>query len=170
MDEPFTIYKLIVLYMAQNSRQELTNSQISEFILDREYTDYLHLQQVLSELVETGLLKRRTVSNSSHYELTEEGRDTLSYFEQDLSSDIKKEIDEFLKDYGCRIPDRILMPADYYTTPQGGYAVRCQLIEKDMTIMDLTLAAPNKEAARAICRNWPQKCQDIYTSLMGELI
>ena len=82
MAEPFTIYKLIVLYMGQNSRQELTNSQISEFILDREYTDYLHLQQVLSELVETGLLKRRTVSNSSHYELTEEGRDTLSYFEQ----------------------------------------------------------------------------------------
>lgn len=62
------------------------------------------------------------------------------------------------------------MPADYYTTPQGNYAVRCQLIEKDMTIMDLTLAAPNKEAARAIRRNWPQKCQDIYSSLMGELI
>ena len=151
MAEPFTIYKLIVLYMAKNSKQELRNSQISEFILDREYTDYLHLQQVLSELVETGLLKRRTVSNSSLYELTEEGSDTLSYFEKDLSPDIKKEI-------------------DYYTTPQGNYAVRCQLIEKDMTIMDLTLAAPNKEAARAIRRNWPQKCQDIYSSLMGELI
>ena len=117
MAEPFTIYKLIVLYMAQNSRQELTNSQISEFILDREYTDYLHLQQVLSELVETGLLKRaeQIFETDPHYELTEEGRDTLSYFEQDLSSDIKKEIDEFLKDYGCRIPDRILMPASIIT-------------------------------------------------------
>lgn len=156
--------------MAQNSRHELTNSQISEFVLDREYTDYLHLQQVLSELVETGLLKRRTISNSSHYEITEAGSDTLSYFEKDLSQDIKKEIDEFLRNYGYQIPERILMPADYYTTPQGTYAVRCQFIEKDTTIMDLTLAAPNKEAARAICQNWPKKCQEIYTSLMGELI
>lgn len=170
MAEPSTIYKLIVLYMAQNSRMELTNSQISEFVLDREYTDYLHLQQVLSELVETGLLKRRTVSNSSHYELTEEGSNTLSYFEEELSPEIRNEIDEFLKDYGYQLPDRILMPADYYTTPQGGYAVRCQLIEKDTTIMDLTLAAPNKEAARAICKSWPGKSQEIYTSLMGELI
>lgn len=72
MAEPFTIYKLMVLYMAQHSRKELTNSQISEFVLDRDYTDYFHLQQVLSELVETGLLRRRTVSNSSHYELTDE--------------------------------------------------------------------------------------------------
>lgn len=170
MAEPFTIYKLIVLYMAEHSREELTNSQISEFVLDREYTDYFHLQQVLSELVETGLLKRRTVSNSSHYELTEEGSSTLSYFEKDLSPDIRKEIDDFLKDYGCRIPERIRMTADYFTTPQGTYAVRCQLIEKESTIMDVTLAAPNKEAARAICKNWPQKCQSIYTSLMGELI
>lgn len=170
MAEPFTIYKLIVLYMAQNSRQELTNSQISEFILDREYTDYLHLQQVLSELVETGLLKRRTVSNSSHYELTQEGSDTLSYFEKELSPEIRNEIDDFLKGYGYQRPERILTPADYYTTPQGGYAVRCQLIEKDTTIMDMTLAAPSKEAARAICGSWPKKCQEIYTSLMGELI
>ena len=45
------------------------------------------------------------------------------------------------------------MPADYYTTPQGTYAVRCQLIEKDAAIMDLTMAAPNQEAARAICKS-----------------
>lgn len=131
MAEPFTIYKLMVLYMAQHSRKELTNSQISEFVLDRDYTDYFHLQQVLSELVETGLLRRRTVSNSSHYELTDEGSKTLSYFENDLSQDIRNEIEEFLKDYGYEMPERILTPADYYTTPQGTYAVRCQLIEKD---------------------------------------
>src|SRR5699024_2161580 len=94
MADVFTLYKLIVLYMAQQSKEELTNSQISEFVLDREYTDYFHLQQVLSELVETGLLKKRTVSNSSHYEITEEGSRTFYYFEKDLSAEIKKEIDE----------------------------------------------------------------------------
>ena len=38
MAEPFTTYKLIVLYMAKHSKETLTNSQISEFILDRDYT------------------------------------------------------------------------------------------------------------------------------------
>ena len=170
MSYVFTLYILIVLYMAVQSRDELTNSQISQFVLDRDYTDYFHLQQVLSELVETGLLKKRTVSNSSHYEITEEGSKTLFYFEKDLSSEIKKEVEEFLKDCGVQAEQRIQTPADYFETPQGGYAVRCQYIEKDTTILDLTLSAPNLEAARAICRNWPKKSPDIYAAVMGELI
>ena len=104
MAEPFTIYKLIVLYMAQHSREALTNSQISDFVLNRDYTDYFQLQKVLSELTETGLLKKRTVSNSSYYELTEEGSRTLSYFEKNLSQDIKNEIKEYLnKIYNVRV-------------------------------------------------------------------
>ena len=143
MADPFTTYKLIVLYMAKHATQALTNSQISEFILDREYTDYFQLQKVLSELTETELLHKRTITNSSYYELTEEGRKTLSYFEKDISQDIKNEVKEYLESRGCKVQERILTPADYYTTPQGGYAVRCQIIEKDSsTIMDLSMRLP----------------------------
>ena len=77
MADPFTTYKLIVLYMAKHATQALTNSQISEFILDREYTDYFQLQKVLSELTETELLHKRTITNSSYYELTEEQLATI---------------------------------------------------------------------------------------------
>ena len=64
--------------------------------------------------------------------LTDEGEQKLlSYFEKMIfSQDIRNEIEEFLRDYGYEMPERILMPADYYTTPQGTYAVRCQLIER----------------------------------------
>ena len=170
MAEPFTTYKLIVLYMAKHAKETLTNSQISEFILDREYTDYFQLQKVLSELTETELLRKRTISNSSYYELTEEGTKTLSYFEKELSGEIKNEIKEYLQSHGGQRQERILTPADYYTTPQGAHAVRCQITEKESTVLDLTLVAPGKEAAQAICRNWPKKSQEIYENLMGELI
>ena len=36
METPFTVYKLIILYMLSHSDTELTNSQLSEFILDRD--------------------------------------------------------------------------------------------------------------------------------------
>ena len=55
MATPFTVYKLIILYMLRNSSSPITNSEISEFILDREYTNYFHLQQALSELEETAV-------------------------------------------------------------------------------------------------------------------
>lgn len=155
--------------MLQNSENTLTNSQISEFILDREYTNYFHLQQAISELVDADLLEKQTVSNTSYYRITEEGKSTLSFFENDLSSDIRQEVLEYLKSKGCHVPQRILTPADYYETPQGGYAVRCQLIEKNVSLLDLSISAPGKEAAISIARNWPQKSQDIYAAIMEEL-
>ena len=77
---------------------------------------------------------------------------------------------KYLQSHGGQRQERILTPADYYTTPQGAHAVRCQIIEKESTVLDLTLVAPGKEAAQAICRNWPKKSQEIYENLMGELI
>ena len=107
----------IVLYM-RTFKETLTNSQISEFILDRDYTDYFQLQKVLSELVETELLRKRTISNSSYYEITEEGKKTLSYFEKELSGEIKNEVKDYLQTHGGQWQNAYLTPADYYTTPQ----------------------------------------------------
>lgn len=170
MATPFTVYKLIVLYMLQNSRNSLTNSQISEFILDHEYTNYFHLQQAISELVEAELVEKQTISNSSYYRLTEDGKNTLSYFEDQLSEDIREEVLEYLKIKNCETQNRILMPADYYITSQGGYTVRCQLIERNVSLIDLSISVPNLEAAQSMCRRWPDKCQNIYEKIMEELL
>jgi DNA-binding HxlR family transcriptional regulator len=170
MATPYTVYKLIVLYMLNNSEDALTNSQLSEFILDREYTNYFHLQQAISELEESELLEKKTISNTSYYQLTEDGRNTLSYFEDELSPAIKKEVQDYLKKNGCQIEKRILAPADFYVTPQGNYDVRCRLIEKNTILMDINISAPNLEAAKSMCQKWPEKYQDIYGKIMEELL
>ena len=65
MAKPFTLYKLIILYMLNEVDYPLTNSQISEFLLEKEYTNYFHLQQTFSELVDSNLLEVKTVRNAS---------------------------------------------------------------------------------------------------------
>lgn len=170
MATPFTVYKLIVLYMLQNAESTLTNSQISEFILDKEYTNYFHLQQAVSELVEADLIEMQTRSNISHYSLTEEGKKTLSYFQQELSAEIRREVKAYLKSTGQESRERIITPADYYLNPQGNYSVRCRLIEKNISLIDLTMSAPNLEAAESMCRKWAGKSQEIYGKIMEELL
>ena len=101
MASPFTTYKLIILYMLQNSDGDLTNSQITDFILDRKYTNYFQLQQAVSELVEADLVEMSSQSNRSYYRLTSEGKNTLKYFSKELSSDIKKEVEEYLNSLHC---------------------------------------------------------------------
>ena len=39
IESSFTLYKLIILYMLQNVNFALSNTQISDFILEKEYTN-----------------------------------------------------------------------------------------------------------------------------------
>ena len=57
IESSFTLYKLIILYMLQNVNFPLSNTQISDFILEKEYTNYFHLQEALSELQDTKLIE-----------------------------------------------------------------------------------------------------------------
>ena len=120
--------------------------------------------------MEADLIEKQTISNTSYYRLTEDGKNTLQYFEKELSTDIRKEVKEYLKTNGYKLHERILLPANYYETNQGTYAVRCQIIEKGASLVDLNIILPNQEAAKSMCRKWPDKCQVIYEKIMEELL
>ena len=82
MAETFTLYKLIILYMLNKVDFPLTTSQISEFVLDRGYTSYFKLQEALSELASSELIRTETTHNRTLYHLTENGAETIPLFQQ----------------------------------------------------------------------------------------
>ena len=97
MAEAYTLYKLIILTMLERVDFPLTNAQISDFILTKEYTNYFTLQQVLSELVETELLEENTVRNSTYYHVTEKGKETLNFFGHMVSEAIHEDMDTYFR-------------------------------------------------------------------------
>ena len=97
MSDTLTLYKLIVLKMLSFLDHPLTNSQISEFILEKEYTNYFTLQQVLFEMEETRLVTKSNSHNSSLYHITDAGKDTLHYFGNKISDAICQDIQDYLK-------------------------------------------------------------------------
>ena len=94
--DPLTLYKLIVLYILNKVKFKITYSQISEFILEKEYTNFMTLQQVISDLQDTELIKTDTLMNRTYFSITDEGRNTLSYFGNRIGDAIIQDIDAFL--------------------------------------------------------------------------
>ena len=60
-----TLYKLMVLYMLDKVNFPLSNSQIADFMLDRQYTNYFTLQEVLSSLASDGFVQILTYRSSN---------------------------------------------------------------------------------------------------------
>lgn len=59
IEKSSTLYKMIILYMLEKVSFPLSNSQITNFFLDREYTTYFHVQQTIHDLMESNLIKEK---------------------------------------------------------------------------------------------------------------
>lgn len=169
LQDPLTLYKLIVLYMLDSVTFPLTTAQISDFILGKEYTNFLTLQQVFSELTDTGLIEARSANNRTHLTITSEGTETLHFFENRISLAIKSEIHAYFQEKEYILREEVSVVSDYYKSTTGEYEAHLIAKERGVNLIDLTLSVPSKELAESICNNWMTKNQDIYQYLIEQL-
>lgn len=170
MADTLTLYKLIILKMLDQADAPLTGAQITDFILEKEYTNYFTLQQVLSEMEETGLVLVSSNRNSTIYRIADSGRHTLTYFGDKVSETICSEITTFLEEHQIEIRNALSNVADYFPSNDGGYMVRCQVREHNSTLIELNLSVPTKKEADSVCQNWQSKSQSLYAYIMKELL
>ena len=170
MAEAYKLYKLIILYMLDKVDFPLTNSQISEFILNEGYTNYFTLQQTISELAESGFVREESTHSRTFNQLTEEGAQTLHFFKNDISPAIQDDIDTFLTKKKYELKNEVSVKADYYQNSKGDYSVRCQVFEQGSTLIDLTITAPTEAEAQTMSNNWTKKNQEVYAAIMASLL
>lgn len=168
--EPMTLYKLIILYVLDHVDFPLSNAQVSEFILTKGYTDYFTFQQAASELVDAEFIKSTQLRNSTHYTITDEGRETLAFFGKKISDGIKSDIDHYLKANKYMLRNENDVVADFYKEKTDEYIVRCEVKEKKSTLVELQLTVTDEAMAELICDNWKKKNGEVYQYLIQTLL
>lgn len=169
MQEPLTLYKLIVLYLLNRVAFPLTKTQISDFIQEKEYTNFFTIQQVMAELIDTNLVTARTIRNRTQLSITEEGRETLRFFENRISDGIRQDMEDYLAEKEFELRDEISVQGNYYKTTGGEYEAHLLAKDGESTLIELKLSVPSMEVAASICDNWQKKNQEIYQYLTGQL-
>lgn len=155
--------------MLDKVKFKLTYSQISEFILEKEYTNYMTLQQVISDLQDTELIKTDTLMNRTYFSITSEGQNTLSYFGNRISDAIISDIDTFLAEKHLELKNESSITANYYKTTLGEYEAELVAKEKNIELVNIKLSVPTENMAETVCDNWYNKNEEIYQYLMETL-
>lgn len=168
-DTPFTLYKLIVLYALNKSAYPLTNAQISNLFLDNDYTTYFHLQEVLSDMMETSLLETEFTNGTTFYRPSARGEETIRYFSGDIPPAIRDEISAYLRSHAKQLRDNAQTTAEYHKTGGHDYLVHCRVQEGDVPLIDLQLTVPTESSAQKLTENWKNCSQQIYESILKQL-
>ena len=156
---------MIVLYMLSRCEVPLSKSGIYDFILEKEYTTFLTLQEVFAELVSSGLVIEKTWGNRTYLEITYEGRQTLEFFGNRINPSIRQEIDEFLKENSMQLRNEAAILGDYTKTAENEYTVRLKAMEGGRNLLDISLEVPTEEMALKMLENWKINNQKIYSDL-----
>ncbi len=168
--DSMTLSKLMILYMLSRVNFPLNNNQISDFMLSRNYTTYFILQEILNDLTASNFIKADIYRNTTQYHLTEEGSDTIAFFNRKISDAIKQDIEQYLTDNKYELKSEIGTIADYYRTSSKDYIVHCQVKEGDSTLIELSLTVPLEEQANAMCAKWKEESQEIYDFVIHKLM
>ncbi len=166
--EGFVLYKLMILYMLDRVDFPLTNSQISQFILGKEYTSYFNLQIAINELIENDFIKLSVERNHSLYEITEQGKEAIQLFEFKISDAIKLDILTYLKEQKIELRNESAISSDYYPS-NNEYIAQCSIKERNQTLLEIKLAVPTQEQAIQVCDSWREKSEKIYQYLIQEI-
>ena len=169
LQDSFTFNKLVVLYILSRVTFPITVAQISDFVLDQEYTDFLTLQQVINELKDAGLITSEKARNRTHLTITDEGRETLRLFKARISRIDRREIDAYFKKNEFSLRNEIAVQGKYYKSASGGFDTHLVIEEGDSRLIELTIPVPTEEMASNICDNWQKKNMEIYQYLAGQL-
>lgn len=169
MAELNTLYKLIILKMLDTIDAPLTNTQLTDFFLQKEYTDYFTVQQVINDLIHSELIRFETTHSNTQYLITTPGKETLHYFQEKISDSIVQDIHDYFAEKKMELKSENSLLANYYKT-SNGYDVHCQSREHNQTVLDITISVKNREQAETICHNWSNTSEDLYAVLMDTLL
>lgn len=166
IDSAYSLYKLIILYMMHKADFPVTGTQISDLVLGQQYTSYFHLQEVLSEMVETELIRVEMVNHTAYYGITEQGLQTLTYFGRDISPEIRRDIDSYLAAHGYSMRSDASVWSDYRQSAPHEYTVYCVAEENGSPLVELHFTVPTEAAAQTMAENWRRKSQEAYAALL----
>lgn len=167
--EGLLLYKLIVLFMLDHTEYTMTNSMISNFIIEKGYTSVFNLHEALSELIDNDFISTDTIRDTIHYKITNTGEEALSFFENRLPYAIKQDILEYLKAERINVKNESEIFADYFYNDSNWYTVQCIIKDRKETLIDLKFDVPTKSQAETICNNWRKKSSSIYEYLINQL-
>ena len=162
--------KLLMLYVLKAINEPISNTQLTEIILENNFINYFTFQQYLSELEESKFVEYHKANDKNLLVLTKQGDTVLSLFKSRLSPSKTSLIDQYIKEKIESIKKELTIHADYTLGDNDSFIVDLKAVENQSLLMELKLSVPSKNQAVAICNKWKDNPSEIYNSIINIFI
>lgn len=161
--------KLLLLYVLKQIKQPISNTQLTELILEQNLLNYFTLQQYLSELNTSQFIEYQEINSKNVLTITKKGENVLSFFKDRISPSKINIIDSYIKEKIDLIKKELTIQSDYTLGDNNCFIVDIKALEDTTPLMDLQLSVPTKKQAIYLCNKWQENPSEIYTQIINIL-
>jgi len=162
--------KLIILYILDKINSDLTNSQITQVVLETDIMNYFSLQEVLSELLETRFLNTYKEANKEYYCITQRGFETLESLIDRIPQDVGSKISNYIKRNKQKVLVNTEIIATFKKHTEYEFIVNLKVIESRRDLINLSINVSSEKQALLICNNWKKNASFMYAEIIQSLI
>lgn len=159
--------KLLLLYILNKINTPISNSHITQIILENNLINYFSLQQYLSELIESGFIedykedKRHMLNISSH------GKGVLEFFTNRIPDKKMDLIDSYLDLHIKKIKKDVEVISEYEISGTNKFIVTLKLKDQENTLLELKMPASTNAEAKNICNTWKENSEELYKKILN---
>lgn len=161
--------KVLILYVLNRLKKDVTSSDLFKIISNVNDINYFYFRQILIDLVDSKLIGSYTKDETSVFEITAEGVNSLELTLDILPGLIKLKADTVLKNELNNIVEESSIIAEYIPENESSFTVKCKIIENNTTVFEVKTFAGSRERAKTIADNWKNNASSIYPQIMNLL-
>ena len=161
--------KLLLLYILKTLRQPISNTQLTEIVLENSFINYFTLQQYVNELEEAQFIEYSEVMDKNLLHLTQKGDNVLSFFKDRISPSKISLINEYIKSHIDLIKKELTIHSDYTLGENDTFIVDVKALEDESPLIELKLSVPTKKQATHHCNKWQENPSEIYNQIINLL-
>jgi len=162
--------KLLILYIIKHCPFSLTNSELTELVLKKNYINYFFLQQYIGEIIESELIETSVDAERKVYKLLPKGEVTLDLLHNKIPDPIKNELNsEFDLQKNKKIKDTQVI-GEYFPKDNNQYTVSLKLVENEEILFSLYLEVASVAQAELFCAKWKYSTETIYQDIINMFI
>ena len=140
-------------------QKPITNDGLYRLVLSIQDMNYFYFQQFLVDLLENKYIVSFDKEGVEVYEITDNGKNTLTLTLDMLPGIVKLKVDKTVKGELIEIQNESAVRAEFIPLSENQFIVKCKIIENNVKIFEIETLASSRDQAIRIVKNWEQNAR-----------
>ncbi len=166
-----TDIRFVILLTLSLSTRPLSDSEITEIILNNTSINFFDLEEQLDALVTLKEVEKESYSDrQTVFLLSSDGKKTIHFFYKKVPFSVREKLKESVQELLKKEDIKKQVTAEVIPVNFDEYAINCTLNDAGLPLLSFVMYAGSQETAKKMAAHYQKHADEIYQTLLNSFV